>query len=86
MGQVWVNGRFFTSENAKSGKWKPTAEQEKKFYCKCGCGEDIFEGDPVGMIADHVTVVCYSCWLAGVLSNCHLDCCMLQLPDATLSQ
>ena len=86
MGQVWVNGKFFTSENKKTDKWKPAAEQEKKLWGKCGCGEFIYEGDPVGMVGEHDRVVCYSCWLAGILEDGHLDCCMLEFPDATLSQ
>lgn len=85
MSQVWVNGKFFTSENNKSGKWKPAPEQEKVLWGSCFCGELIYEGDPVGMIADHVKVVCYSCWIAGFLSESHLDCAGLILPDATLS-
>jgi hypothetical protein len=86
MSQVWVNGKLFTSENNKSGKWIPAAKQESKLYGKCVCGELIYEGDPVGMVADHVKVICYSCWLAGILADGHCDCAGLRLPDATLSQ
>lgn len=86
MSQVWVNGKFFTSENKKSSKWIPAAEQEKVLWGLCPCGETILEGDPVGMVADHIKVVCYSCWLAGLLPDGHCDCAGLRLPDATLSQ
>jgi hypothetical protein len=86
MSRVWVNNKFFTSDNKKAEKWKPAAQQEKVFWGLCGCGEIIHEGDAVGMYGDHLIVVCYACWLTGRTPNLHLDCAGLKLPGLTLSQ
>lgn len=86
MSRVWVNSKWLTSDNKKAEKWKPSPGQEKKLWGLCICGEQICEGDAVGMEGDHVQVVCYSCWLAGAIVDGHLDCCNLRFPDETLSQ
>jgi len=81
---VWVNGKFLNTENKKAEKWSPEPQKEKVLYGLCPCGEQICEGDSVGMVADHEQVCCYTCWLAGALPNGHLDCCNLKLPEITL--
>lgn len=86
MSPTWVNGRFLDeSPNKKIEKWKPVPPKEKKLWGTCSCGELIYEGDSVGMVADHERVVCYSCWLGGALPNGHVDCAGLKFPDATFS-
>lgn len=86
MSKVWVNSKWLTSDNPKAEKWKRAAEKGKVLYGMCPCGEEIFEGDAVGMYGDHEQIVCYSCWLAGALPDGHLDAAGLQLPNETLSQ
>lgn len=84
---MWVNGIFLDeSPNRKIEKWKPDPPKEKVLWGSCECGKDIYEGDSVGMVADHKCVVCYSCWLASDFEDMHLDAAGLKLPDATLSQ
>lgn len=83
---VWVNGRFLDeSANQKVAKWKPAADKEKSLWGICQCGEQICDGDAVGMRSDHELVVCYMCWMAGEIPNLHLDCAGLRLPGVTLS-
>lgn len=86
MSRVWVNSKWLTSDNKKAEKWKPSPVQENKFWGLCDCGEKIYEGDAVGMVADHEVVVCYVCLLAGEIPDIHLDCAGLRFPDETLSQ
>lgn len=69
MARVWVNSKWLTSDNKKAEKWKPSPVQEKKFWGLCNCGEKIYEGDAVGMVADHEVVVCYACLLACLLGR-----------------
>jgi hypothetical protein len=84
---IWVNGRFLVeSENRKIKKWKPEPSKEKALWGICRCGEPIYEGNAVGMVAEHELVVCYTCWLVSDVEEMHLDCAGLKLPDATLSQ
>lgn len=87
MSKVWVNGKFFTSDNPKLKKMKhvPVPPQEKVLYSTCVCGEAIYEDDWVGMKGDHEYVVCLSCWRAGVLPIGHVDVCGLRFPELTLS-
>lgn len=84
--RVWVNSRFLTSDSKKAEAWTPAAKKEKVFYGLCPCGEQICEGDSVGMYGEHERLVCYACWLTGEHTDMHLDCCGLRFPDPTLSQ
>jgi hypothetical protein len=87
----WSTEKGFAGHLAKCkgkpenvGTWTPPPKPAAKFYGFCECGEMIFEGDSVGMVADHEQIECYACWLAGVLQDAHLDSAGLKLPAITL--
>lgn len=84
--KVWVNSKWLTSDNPKAEKYKPAATKEKVLWGLCRCGEQICEGDAVGMVGDHTHVVCYSCFATDDFPDHHLDCAGLRFPDETLSQ
>lgn len=85
MSKVWVNGKFFTSENKKSEGWTPPPNPEKILWGLCpSCGAVICEGDTVAMLGDHDKVACIACF--DTIPGAHVDCVGLRLPDLTLSQ
>jgi hypothetical protein len=85
MSPAWVNGRFLEEgPNKKIEKWKPAPEPEKILWGACQCGQDIYEGESVGMHGEHKRVVCHACWMTGNFEGYHLDCAGLILPGVAL--
>jgi hypothetical protein len=84
MGQVWVNGKFITSENKKSENWKPAAKQEAKVWGQCpDCGCDILCGGTVWwMINKKVCWECREPYMEAGIGHC--DCPDLELPEFSL--
>jgi hypothetical protein len=63
MAQVWVNGRFFTSEQTKAQDWTPPSQPDKTLWRLCpDCGCSIYQLESCWPMADKTVCVWNGCW------------------------